>query len=437
MVLWEGVLLGNTLVIDTLDLDTKHYFTHTLTNGLTVALLPAKSRAVYCGFAVRTGSRNDPPQLPGLAHFVEHMLFKGTRKRRSHHIIRRMEAVGGDLNAYTTKDETFFYASAPRRELVRSMELLNDLVRHATFPLHELVKERIVVADEINLYKDTPSDQIFDDWEEMIFRSTPLEHPILGNTESLARMTPEDLHAYTQHYFTPARMIFFCMGQVSESRFVELAERYLGEPFDHHTPAENGVGLTPPPDLHRVPPFRIELPSETHQAHTLMGGLAYDLHHPLRTETSILCNLLAGNGMNTRLNILLREARGWVYDVDASYVAISDLGWWQIYFGSDPAHAAPALEVTLRELERLRREPLTAGQLHAWIKQLKGQVTMSTEQSEGVFLSFGREILLKGRYETTSELYARLERVTPESLRSTAEHLFDPDNLHTLIYLGR
>lgn len=414
------------------DLNTDPYSTHTLSNGLTVALLPSKSRAVYCGFAVRCGSRNDPETLPGLAHFVEHMLFKGTTKRRAHHIINRMEAVGGDLNAYTTKDETFFYTSAPRRELVRSMELLNDLVRHATFPMKELVKERVVVADEINMYKDTPSDRIFDDWEALFFRETALEHPILGSTKALARMTPDDLLAYTQRYFTPDRLVFFCMGQVSEERFVELAERYLGEPFETLSSPE-----VEPLDSVRPAPFREKKRTTTHQALTLIGGLAYDLNHPRLTEANILCSLLAGNGMNTRLNILLREHRGWVYDVDAFHVALSDIGWWQIYFGSDPVHAAPALEVTLQELDRLCREPLTARQLHAWIKQIKGQVTMNTEQSEATFLSFGRQLLHKGYYETTPELYEDLNRVTSESLNATARELFDPQNIHTLVYSGR
>lgn len=414
-------------------MNTDRYSTHTLSNGLVVALLPSRSRAVYCGFGVRCGSRNDPETLPGLAHFVEHMLFKGTTKRRAHHIINRMEAVGGDLNAYTTKDETVFYTSAPRRELVRSMELLNDLVRHATFPLRELVKERVVVADEINMYKDTPSDRIFDDWESLFFRGTPLEHPILGSTRALARMTPEDLMVYRQRYFTPERMVFFCMGQVSEARFVELAERYLGEPFGSHAMPEVVPAVLP----ERGVPFGEQKRTSTHQALTLIGGAAYDLHHPRLTEANVLCSLLAGNGMNTRLNILLRERRGWVYDVDAFHVALSDVGWWQIYFGSDPAHADPALKVTLQELDRLCREPLTPGQLRAWLKQVRGQVTMSTEQSEATFLSFGRQILHKGRYETTPELYEALGRVTSESLNATARELFDPHNIHTLVYSGR
>ncbi len=416
-------------------MNTHTYFTHTLSNGLSVALLPVRIRAVYCGFAVRTGSRNDPSDLPGLAHFVEHMLFKGTTKRRARHIISRMEAVGGDLNAYTSKDETFFYTSAPRPALVRSMELLNDLVRHATFPLHELVKERTVVEDEINLYRDTPSDQIFDDWDELLFRGTALEHPVLGNPHSLARMTPPDLLAYTRRYFTPDRLLFFCMGQVSVERFLELAERYLSEPFADREPEPSREGKATLPTS--VSPFCIQKKTPTYQAHTLIGGLCYDIHNPRLTEANLLCNMLAGNGMNTRLNILLREQRGWVYDVDASQSALSDTGVWQIYFGSDPVHAAPALEVTLEELRRIRRVPLKPRELHAWIKMIKGQITMSAEQSEGLFLNFGRQLLHKGRYETIPQIYDSLERVTPESILEVADRLFAPENIHTLVYSGR
>lgn len=406
------------------------YRINQLSNGLKVALLPSKSNVAYCGFAIQSGSRNDPETLPGLAHFVEHTIFKGTEKRKSWHIINRMELVGGELNAYTTKDTTFVYTAAPRRELKRSIELLNDLIRHATFPTHELEKEKVVIEDEINLYKDSPSDLIFDDFEELLFSGHPLAHPILGNRRSLNKMTQADCISYTRRAFVPSQMIFFCMGQVSDTRFDQLTEKLLGEAFP-----EAGTSTPPTPPV--LQHFLQAKKSTTHQAHNLIGGIAPTLLDPKRTEASLLLNILAGPGMNSRLNIQLREQKGWVYGVESALTTLPDVGWWQIYFGSDPLNAEKAREVTLHELEKLREELLTPTALRAWVKQAKGQAAMSTEQSEGVFLNFGRQLLLKGHYNDISELYTRLDGVSSHSLREVAQELFSPSNVSQLIYQGK
>lgn len=411
----------------------RNYFIHTLSNGLRVALLPAHSRVAYCGFAIHSGSRNDPAEYPGLAHFVEHLLFKGTEKRRAFHINKRMELVGGELNAYTTKEDTFIYTSAPRRELVRSIELLGDLVRYSTYPAHELEKERVVVADEINLYKDTPSEQIFDDFEELLLGDFPLGHPILGTSESLSRMTSETCLDYAHSAFRPEQMVFFCMGQVSEERFVMLTEKYLGAPFgsaeDHRTPNH------PPIPRKRIGIHRI--PKGTHQSHTLIGGMCSSLHDEGRIPVAFLMNMLAGAGMNTRLNLLLRERHGWVYGVEGSSSTLSDTGWWEIYFGSDPDHAEPALQVTLQELQRMTETPITQTALRAWIKQVKGQLAMATENSEGTFLSFGRQILHRGNFEPLDVVYGQIEQLTAERLRQTAAEIFHPDCIAGLVYEGK
>ena len=412
-------------------MENPRFTIHTLSNGLKCALLQAKSHAVYCGFAVLSGSRDDTDGYPGLAHLVEHMLFKGTQKRRALHINKRMELVGGDLNAYTTKDETFFYGSAPRGELVRAMELLGDLLRHATFPERELAKERIVVADEINLYKDTPSDQIFDDWEELFFRGTPLEHPILGTAESIMEITPEVMKDYVRRQYRPENMLFFCTGQVSIGRFRELCERYLSEPFDP-------VGRIIRPALDAsFEPFDQRRTSETYQAHTLIGGRGFSIHDPRRIEASLLLNLLAGQSTNSILNIALREKHGWVYGVESANVAISDTGWWQIYFGSDPKHARPALDTTLSELRKLVAEPLKERVLQAWKKQIKGQLAMSSENGESVFLNFGRQLLHHGRYEGLAETSERIEALTPQSLHTVAQILFEESAISRLILSGK
>lgn len=408
----------------------KQYKIEKLSNGLRVALLPTKSKVVYCGFAIHSGSRNDPESLPGLAHFVEHTIFKGTERRKSWHIINRMELVGGELNAYTTKDTTFVYTAAPKRDLRRSIELLNDLIRHATFPTHELEKEKIVIEDEINIYKDSPADLIFDDFEELLFEGHPMAHPILGDAQSLRRMKQKDCIKYAQSAFHPNQMIFFCMGQISDLRFDNLSEELLSEPF----PVREECIRQGAPEVIR---FEETKNTSTHQAHTLIGGGAPTLMDSERTEAALLMNILAGPGMNSRLNIQLREQRGWVYGVESSLTTLPDIGWWQIYFGSDPANAAKALEVTLDELKRLQEEPLTPTALRAWIKQAKGQAAMSTEQNESVFLNFGRQLLLKGHYNDITELFSRLDQVTPNSLLAVAQKLFDSNNISQLRYLGK
>lgn len=406
------------------------YIENTLANGLKVALLPTKSQVVYCGFAIHSGSRNDPSHLPGLAHFVEHTIFKGTEHRKAWHIINRMELVGGELNAYTTKETTFVYTASPKKELRRSIELLNDLIRHSTFPETELIKEKEVVKDEINLYKDNPSDLIYDHFEELFFDAEELSHPILGNKKSLDRISRADCLEYVRNTFVPSRMLFFCMGQVSERRFMEITNELLVEPFtDRTTPIVN-----PSTQLKH---FRVTEKSDTHQAHVLIGGEAPTLFESERTEAGLLLNILAGSGMNSRLIVQLREQRGWVYNVESSINTLPYIGWWQIYYGCDPANSEMALKVVKDQLNLLRHESLTPTALRAWKKQIKGQATMSTEQSESVFLTFGRQLLLKGSYKPLSHLFDRLDAVTTDSLQGVANSLFDPDNISHLIYQGK
>lgn len=403
-----------------------------LANGLRCALLPYRSRVVWCGFAIHSGSRDDPEGLEGLAHFVEHMIFKGTTRRRAVHIRNRMELVGGSLDAYTTKDETVVYSVGPRGELSRAVELLGDLVRHSTFPSRELESERGVVEDEINLYRDSPSDRIFDEWDTHFFRSPSLSHPILGERASLRRIGREDMLAYRDRMFRPERLLFFVMGQVTPQRFEELCRRYLEEPFGETT---ERAPQREQPLIATDAPSPCIVRSGTHQAHTLIGGagLAYD--DPGRATQSLLMQLLAGDGMNSRLNVLLREQRGWVYNVEASLTAFPDVGWWQIYFGSDAAHAPEALRIVQEQLDRLMQEPLSERDLRAWKKQTKGLSLVSSEQSEGTFLSFGRQMLLRGRYETTEQYVERIEAVTGEELMAMARRLFA--HPFTLVYDGK
>ena len=388
---------------------------------------------MWCGFGIHSGSRDDPEELPGLAHFVEHTIFKGTTHRRADHIRNRMEVVGGSIDAYTTKDETVVYTVGPRGEVSRAVELLGDLIRHSTFPDKELEPERGVVRDEINLYRDTPSDRIFDEWDERFFRDRTLAHPILGDSRSLDRMRREDLLSYAERTFRPERLLFFVMGQVTPKRFEELCRRYLSEPFSSAVKPSTRAELSLPIALPDETPYIVH--SRTHQAHTLLGGLGATYNDPDRAAQNLLLQLLAGDGMNTLLNVELRERRGWVYNVEASVTCFPDVGWWQIYFGSDDDHAEEALRIVLEELDRLMQEPLREQVLRAWKKQTKGLALVSSEQSESTFLSFGRQMLLREWYETLEEYFDRIDSVTTESLMETARRLFA--HPFTLIYNGK
>ncbi|MDO4695627.1 pitrilysin family protein [Porphyromonas sp.] len=405
------------------------YFSHTLPNGLRVALFPTKSKVIYCGVAIKVGSRQDPDGLHGLAHLAEHMIFKGTTCRKSWHILNRMESVGGELNAFTSKEETFVYTISPRSEVRRSIELLSDIVLNATFPEHELVKEKDVIADEINLYKDTPAEQIYDDFDAVLYPGHPLGNPILGDENSLGRMTQRTLLMHTHKYFRAENMVCFCMGQISEERFVKLCEAYFYEAPSGYS--EVGGDIIPSPlTVSQI----IAHDKPTHQTHTIIGNLGPTMFDKHRAESSLLMNYLGGSSMNSRLNLALREKRGWVYNVEGSLTSLTDTGWWQIYFGCDPSNAEKARKVVCAELDILIEAGLKDTALRAWVKQVKGQLALTTEQHESRFLNFGKQLLHFGFYRSIDEVSLSLDAISTTSLLNAATELFS--TRHTLIYRG-
>lgn len=407
----------------------KSYFLKRLSNGLTIGLFPNKSKVIYCGVAIKVGSRQDPSGLHGLAHLAEHMIFKGTTRRKSWHILNRMESVGGELNAFTSKEETFVYTVSPRSEVRRSLELLSDVVLGATFPEHELEREKDVIEDEINLYKDTPAEQIYDDFDELLFPHHPLGQPILGDEHSLARMTRQDLLGHARRHFTAENMVCFCMGQISEERFERLCETYFSGALSGSVSSQDIA-----PAVDRLDTQVISLSKPTHQTHTILGGLAPTMYEKSRAEASLLMNYLAGASMNSRLNIMLREKRGWVYNVESSLTSLSDTGWWQIYFGCDPENAEKTRRVVHNELDRLVDFGMKDSTLRAWIKQVKGQLALSSEQHESRFLNFGKQLLHFRTYRSVDEVCASLDLVTTEALSEMIQRLFS--TRHTLIYEG-
>lgn len=404
-----------------------NYFSHTLPNGLRMVHLPVDSPVSYCGFAVNAGTRDEGADEFGLAHFVEHMMFKGTQKRRAWHILNRMENVGGELNAYTTKEETFVYSIFMEEHYARAFELLTDLAFHSQFPQQEMEKEVDVIMDEINSYEDSPSELIFDEFENQMFSGHALGHNILGDEKSLLSFTPESGRSFMRRFYAPENMVFFSMGRIDFKRIVKLAEKALS---DIAFPVAERNRVAPG----EIAPCARRVHKETHQSHVLIGGKSYSLHDERRIPLFMLNNLLGGPGMNNRLNVSLREKHGLVYNVESNVTSYTDTGIASIYFGTDPKNMDKALSLVHKELARLRDVTLTDGQLDAAKKQVIGQLGVSGDNREGLFLGLGKSFLHYNRYDSQQDVFSRIEKLTPRNLQEVANEVFATDQLFSLIY---
>lgn len=407
-----------------------HYESVSLPNGLKIVHLPGSSPVSCCGFAVNGGTRDELPGQQGLAHFVEHMLFKGTRKRKSWHILNRMERVGGELNAYTTKEETFLYAISLSEDVERSMELLSDLIFNSCFPAGEIEKEREVVLDEINSYKDNPSELIFDEFENLLFEGNELGNNILGEPETLGRIDSEMCAAFTGRFYRPRNMIFFSRGKTPFSRIVRLATRYFQT--DSSSSPEGVTKRICPVDLI---PRQVEVKKDLYQAHVLLGGRAYGFHDERRLSLYLLNNILGGPGMNSRLNVSLREKNGLVYHIESGLTSYSDCGLFGIYFGCDHDTKERCISLVYRELKKMREKRLSGSQLSAAVKQLKGQLGISNDHGENLALALGKSFLHFGRFESLPEIYMKLDNLDSGTLLEVANDLFAEDKLFRLVYI--
>lgn len=401
--------------------------TATLPNGLRVIYHPLPTRVAYCGYVVCAGTRHEEAADSGMAHFIEHMTFKGTHRRRACHITNGLERVGGDLNAYTTKQETVYYAAVMREDFARAVDLLTDVVFHSTYPQHEIDREVEVICDEIDSYKDSPAELIFDEFEGRLFRGHGLGRDILGSPERLRTYTTADALRFTQRYYRPANCVFYACGQLDFARALRLLQKSQEGLTADALPA--AAGELPP-----VEPFEQVVHKPIHQAHVLLGNRTFGGADPRRYALFLLNNLLGGPGMNSRLNVALRERAGLVYTVETSLGTYPDTGSWNLYFGCDPHDVGRCLRIVRRELGRLVQQPLTPAQLQAARKQLKGQVGISRDNFEIYSLGMARTY---AHYHTTNDLarlYAGLDAVRPEDVQQVAAEFFHPDKLNTLIY---
>ena len=406
---------------------------HTLPCGLRIiASVEPEAAVSYVGIGVRVGARDEGLRWHGLAHSIEHMLFKGTRLRSATQLIERMESVGAELNAYTTKEETMLYAITPSRYAARSLHTLLDIATHSTFPQEEWAKEQEVILDEIHSYEDSPSELIFDEFEDQVFRPHSLGHAILGTEASVGRITVEAQRRFYRRHYRAERMVLFARGVLNLESLIAAAERvFVGEA----EPLLLDPGTLPALPLAAMKEARrVVRRRDTAQSHVLLGRAAYSLYDSRRLALSLLANILGGSGMNARLNMRLREERGLVYHVECNYTPYTDAGLFAIYFGSSHRAEAEAIELVYDELERLVAEGITPRALEQALRQTQGQLILAAEQKEQHFLSMGKSFLHTGRFESDEELQQRLSKLTPALLHEVAVDLFDRSAFHELIY---
>lgn len=406
------------------------YNTYTLPNGLRIIHLPSDSPVVYCGYEINAGTRNELPGEEGIAHFCEHTTFKGTEHRRAWHILNCLESVGGDLNAFTNKEDTVYYAAILKDHLPRAIDLLSDIVFHSSYPQNEIDKEVEVICDEIESYNDSPAELIYDEFENAIFEGHPLGHNILGNADRLREYKSDDALRFTHRYYRPDNSIFFAYGDVDFKKMIQ-ALRKATRGLTNNSKKD---GETSAITLPAYNPREIVIDKGTHQAHVMIGNRAYDVFDSKRMALYLLNNILGGPGMNARLNLSLRERHGLVYTVESSMVNYSDTGVWCIYFGCDPHDVNRCMRLVRKELDRVMLKPLSTAQINAAKKQIKGQIGVACDNRENFALDFGKSFLHYGWEKDITTLFQHIDEVTPAQIQEVANELFAADKLTTMIY---
>lgn len=384
----------------------------------------AAANVECCGIMVNAGSRDEEPGREGLAHFVEHTLFKGTGNRRAWHILNRMESVGGELNAYTNKEETTVYTVAPSGHFNRSCELLSDIVINSEFPASEIEKERDVVCDEIDSYCDVPSEMIFDEVDERLWKGSSLAHNVLGTKATVGSFTTQDCKNWLNEMFTPGNSVFYYTGPLTLAVVMSKVERYFAG-YDR----KDRIIARKCPDNSVV--YFDKMKIESHQCHVAESFRLPGLNYELLPEINLLCNILGGPGMNSRLNVSLREKRGLVYTVDMSTSVCTDVGSATVYYGCDPEDFEKCHNLVAHEIESLMQKPLTQRALDSARRQYTGQLVVGSENRESMIMGCARSLLLRGKVLTNKEMLDRLNVITPESL-SVAAKWFDTARMSTL-----
>ena len=400
---------------------------YTLPNGIRCVLRQVHSAVAYCALTVGTGSRDELKDEFGLAHLLEHAFFKGTAHRRAYHINCRLENLGGELNAYTTKEETVVHATTLGGDFAKAADLLSDIVFCSTFPQKEIEREKVVIVDEINSYKDSPSDRIFDDFEDMIFEHTSLGHNILGGKSSLMSFGPQELHRFVDRTYNTDQIVFSVIGGITPRRFKTVCDRYFGA-------VRPSVRTFSRDRAACAPRFEKHVNRHCHQTYCLLGGSAYNLNDERRVALSLLSNLLGGPSANSLLNLAVRERNGLSYNIEAGYTPFSDTGLATIFFSSDAEKTDECLELVECELQKLRQDRLSDRALQIAKKQYLGQITVSMENDENYMLGAARSYMIYDRIDTMETICRKIRSITRTELVEVAREVFGRDNLSQLIY---
>ena len=410
------------------------YQTAVLENGLRIIALPSASPVVYCGYQLNVGTANELPDEEGIAHFCEHVTFKGTTRRTAIDVIHCLEQVGGDLNAFTTKTDTVYYSAILKDHLPRAIDLLTDIVFHSVYPQKEIDKEVEVICDEIESYNDSPAELIYDEFENIIFRGHPLGHSILGTAERVRKFTTEDALRFTKKHYRSMNSVFFAYGDIDFDNLLSLLEKENDCKVKVKGETEKPIEI-PLPALSEYQPQTVKINKHTHQAHVMIGNRAYSIHDKRRMALYLLNNILGGPGMSARLNLALRERRGLVYTVDSSMVSYSLTGIWAIYFGCDADDLDECMSLVRAELDRFIDIPLTDDELAVAKQQIKGQIGIACDNRENLALDFGKGFLHYGWKKDISALYCNIDAITAEEVQAVARELFPEERLTKLIYI--
>ena len=398
-----------------------------LSNGTRLVYLRVPSQVAHLGFFFAAGSRHEAPHQTGLAHFLEHCLFKGTSRFKALQILSRIDAVGGELNAYTAKEEMCLYASFSKEHTKRAIDLLADLSINSVFPEKELEREKEVILDEINSYLDSPSDKIFDDFDDALFKDHPLGFNILGTKESVSGFTRQDLISYVDDYFTADNLVVSFVGNMPLAKLKGLLENALA---DLRKTAQRPL----PVAFTQYEPFELRKKEANYQAHAVIGGLAPSYHNEERIAMSLLINILGGPALNSRLNLSVRERYGYAYAIEANYHTFADTGYWQIYFGSEAKNIDKTLTLIYKELALLREKPLSAKQLQQAKRQFKGQLALGMDVNAGLMQGLGKSMLAFGQIDTIAEMHQSIDKITSEEMQALANKYFDTTQISKLVF---
>lgn len=403
------------------------YNVHTLQNGIRLLHVPSASAISHACIIINSGSRDEKESEAGLAHFIEHLIFKRTEKRTTNQILTRLENVGADLNAYTTKEYTCIHASFLTPYLDRTLELFNDIVFHSTFPEDEMDKERGVILDEIASYLDQPEEAIYDDFEDLVFAGHPLGRNILGTTESVNRLSQEDIKSFIAANYHTDKMVIAVLGNYPLAKVVRTGTKYYSEIPENLYHLDRAAPL-------QAPVFAEKFQKPISQAHTVMGSQAYSLHHPYKAGLLLLNNLLCGTGMSSILNLELREKHGIAYSIESGYSPLSDTGIFTLYFGTDKEKVNKALSLIYKEFRKIREKPLTEVQLQKAKNKFIGQIALGEENRIGLIISMAKSLIDYDKIDSLETVFQKIESVTTDEMAAIADEILEEKNLSVLTF---